>query len=121
MEVILSIIGFSLFVTGLFGLLGNEDSSPLAVTAGLLLMFTSFCIYLFAVNDIKEYTVDKIEIISNEDKINRVTLIKDPGVIFFNHRTVIHTTKQLNIGDLIHDSQVKEESLVSKKEIGVNE
>ena len=66
MEVILSIIGFSLFVTGLFGLLGNEDSSPLAVTAGLLLMFTSFCIYLFAVNDIKEYTVDKIEIISNE-------------------------------------------------------
>lgn len=115
MEIICSMIAFTLIILGIFAHFDDEDFAGPIFFVGCIFLIP-LIIYYVNLSEVKIWSVKKIEIISSEEKINKITLAKDPGSVFFDKEHFIYTTKCLNIGDVISDNIVVGESI---KEIEV--
>lgn len=112
MEFIFSFIGIILFLWMLVFWSDIKDDYIVGWIFLVLVCFIPLGIYSIKLNFISQYTVKEISVISSEDKIYEVKLIKDPGKIFFDHEYMIYTTKSLSIGDRIQDVRVRGKSLI---------
>ena len=116
MELVFTLIAFGLILFSLFSL-GDKDDFPSGPVFILgLVCLIPLGLYSIQLSQIDHWTVKNIEIVSSEDIIYKIKLIKDPGALFFNEEHFVYTTKNVNINDKIKDTQVNEDSLIKLNE-----